>query len=81
MIILNYEKLAEKLKLFGQTKTTNEYGKNEEMMAINEKDNGRSVRDKSDNVTSFGYCLHGRNLGKNNCFARNMGAESLMCVS
>ena len=53
MIIINYEKLAEKLKLFGQTKTTNEYGKNEEMMAINEKDNGRSVRDKSDNVTSF----------------------------
>ena len=50
MIIINYEKLAEKLKLFGQTNTV----KNEEMMAINEKDNGRSVRDKSDNVTSFG---------------------------
>jgi SNF2 family DNA or RNA helicase len=55
VIIINYEKLAEKLKLFGQTKTTNEYEKkNEEMMAINEKHNGRSIRDKSDNVTSFG---------------------------
>ena len=55
MIIINYEKLAEKLKLFGQTKTTNEYEKkNEEMMAINEKYNDRSIRDKSDNVTSFG---------------------------